>query len=101
MTSFSMPSIALSNSASEALRQTSDSRILPEMNYFRTVSAATNPGSRTLTFRNSLISFTWSFTVNVRFVKLLKNLRNHRKRTIFVRRAQRQQIHGVHTSAGI
>jgi len=33
MTSFSMPSIALSNSAAEALRQRSDSLILVEINY--------------------------------------------------------------------
>ena len=35
MTSFSMPSIALSNSASEALAQTSLSRIRTAMNYYQ------------------------------------------------------------------
>lgn len=39
MTSFSMPSMALSNSASEALRQRSDSRILVEINYEKSGSS--------------------------------------------------------------
>jgi hypothetical protein len=34
------------------------------------------------TLRKSLISFTWSATVNVRFVKLLKNLRAKSKKHV-------------------
>ena len=76
ITSFSMPSIALSNSASDAFFHTSHSRMRSEMNCDQRKSCALRGRElvRDLTFRKSLMSLTWSFTVNVRFAKLLRNL---------------------------
>ena len=74
MTSFSMPSIALSNSESVAFRHTSLSRIRTEMNYYED-EPAQRSAKESITLRKSLISFTWSLTVNVRLAKLLKKLK--------------------------
>ena len=75
ITSFSMPSIALSNSVSETFFHTSDSRIRWAMNYSNSqVRFVKDFANIRHTFKKSLISFTWSLTVNVRLAKLLRKL---------------------------
>jgi hypothetical protein len=71
-----MPSIALSNSASEADFQMSASRIFCEMNYIthRMSLAAKFQRVDPPTLRKSLMSLIWSETVKVRLEKLFRNL---------------------------
>ena len=77
MTNFSIPSIALSNSTSDAFFHTSHSRIRSEMNFDHDqVTDCIEIYAQALTFRKSLINLTWSLIVNVRFAKLLRNLNN-------------------------
>ena len=57
ITSFSMPSIALSNSASDVFFQTSEARICPEMNYGMSQKSK-DQAAPMLTFKKSLIILT-------------------------------------------